>query len=373
MVVDRSNKNKSIYCGQMGERQTSLDILRIYATLQVVIFHLCNFFGYNKPSPINMYALLCVFSKTNNYHFMSISGYIGTKTKFAFSKLIPLALQTVFYSLFLYLVGIFFLKKTIYTKWNLVKMMFPLANGQYWYVFPYMIWEVLFSLLYPILSKLDTRYYKTICIIFLWVHALPWVGFYGYVGLDKHQSIAPFIVMGLISSYFGYHFKETSKLKLVMLIILYIILFYYNFLVHQKPEYFETEWKILMLFGDRTIKGLPAIMLALCSFYITISIKGQFKCHSFIQAISQCSLGVFMFHSTSFVCSYWVSIARKHYDRFGHDHIFFFCYSVKICIVGVLIDIARQHIFNTLVFKRNYFQVFTQYFDYFLMNKPLQR
>ena len=179
--------------------------------------------------------------------------------------------------------------------------------------------------------------------------------------------------MGLISSYFGYHFKETSKLKLVMLIILYIILVYYNFLVHQKPEYFETEWRILGLFRDPTNKGLPSIMLAICLFNIIISIKGQFKCHNIIQAISQCSLGVFMFHFNSFVINCWIDKTRKHFDRCGYDHIFFFCYSVKICIVGVLIDITRQHIFNTLVFKRKCYQIFTQYFDYFLMNKPLRQ
>ena len=354
----------------MGERQTSLDILKIYATLQVVMFHISEPFGFHKPSTSNMFVFVCVFFITSNLHFMLISGYIGTRTRFAFSKLIPIILQTLFYSLFFYYVAIFFIQNATYSKWELVSLIFPLANAKYWYAFPYMIWEVLFSVLYPILSKLDTRYYKTICFIFLWVHVLPWVGFYKFVGLDANQSIGSFMAMGLISSYFAYHYTEVSKFKLI---ILYIILFIYNFLVHQKPEYFITEWRLLKLFGDVHWMRLPAIMFAMTSFYIAISIKGQFKYHSVIQAIAQCSLGVFMFHCTSYIMRYWGVIMRSRMARYGPDYIFVLCYSTKLFIVGVLIETVRQHLFNVLIFKRDYYCVITQYVDYFLMNKPLSK
>ena len=354
----------------MGERQTSLDLLRIFATIQVVIYHVSCSFGYDKPSKSNMFALLCVLGKTSNIHFMSISGYIGTSARFTFSKLIPLIIQTIFYSLFSYLAAIFFLQNARYSKWELVSMIFPIANSYYWYVLPFIVWDILFSLLYPTLSKLDTRHYKTVCFVFLIVHIYPWFGFYKYVGLHFHQSIGPFIVMGLFSSYFRYHYTEVSKSKLIPL---YLVIYYYNFLVHQKPEYFETEWRLIFPFGDRRIMGLPSIILGLCSFYITISIKGQFKRHHLIQTIAQCSLGVFMYHYYPYGWRYWGKIAQDRCINYGPDYIFLFCYSVKLCIAGLLIEISRQYIFNVLIFKRKYYWLFTQYVDHFLMSKPLRK
>ena len=134
---------------KMGERNTSLDILKIIATLQVVIYHVSRHCGYGKPSKPAIFAFLCIFSKTNNFNFMMISGFVGAKTRFLLSKVIPIILEYIIYSLFCYFCGIFFFHWTTFSAMGLINVLFPLANSLCWYILPYIIWQVIFSLIYP--------------------------------------------------------------------------------------------------------------------------------------------------------------------------------------------------------------------------------
>ena len=353
----------------MGERNTSLDILKIIATLQVVIYHVSRHCGYGKPSKPAIFALLCIFSKTNNFNFMMISGFVGAKTRFLLSKVIPIILEYIIYSLFCYFCGIFFFHWTTFSAMGLINVLFPLANSLCWYILPYIIWQVIFSLIYPTLKIIDARYFISIIFIILVVYCMPWVGFYKYVSLDGHFSLGPFFLMGFIGSYFSYHYKERPK---YIIVIIYILLFYYNYLVHQKPEYFRTEWRLLRLFGDNDYMHLPSVVLAIAGFYLTISIKGQRKYQSFIQRIAQCSLAVYILHYEYPFDIYRLKRAKYYNRRHGPYYIPLIMFCLNIVIAGTFIDIVRQHLFNTFIFKRNYYQIFAKYFDHIFMNQPLE-
>ena len=91
----------------MRERKTGLDLLRVFATIQVIMFHLYQANGYGwRISPT--FSFFSVLVKTNNFHFMLISGFMATTTRFILTKTFPLIITTWFYSLFNFFNAVFF-------------------------------------------------------------------------------------------------------------------------------------------------------------------------------------------------------------------------------------------------------------------------
>ena len=161
---------------------------------------------------------------------MLISGYVGAKSRFLFSKIIPLVLASSFYSLLEHFSAIFFFKRATFSKWELFYAFFPLAKQRYWYNTPFLAWLFLSSFVYPSFEKITSRYYFVTCIVVLLMYCLPMAGYYTFTSLHRQMSIGPFMCMGIIGSYVRLYYKGIGNGKLI---ILYILLFYYNFLVHQ--------------------------------------------------------------------------------------------------------------------------------------------
>ena len=348
----------------MNERIVGLDFLKVFATFQVILFHIYQRNGYGNPSSKFLFNFFCVLSKTNNFHFMLISGYVGTTSKFILSKTFPMILATIFYSLFDFFDGLFFFKKIYYNQDDFIRSCCPLAYRAFWYNLPFLIWQFIFSLISPTLEKLNQKYHLTICIIFLCLHVLPWAGFYAIKGLSEQESIGPFLCMSFIASYIKYHYKNIGSLKLI---ILYILLFVYNYLIHQKPQYFQTNWQILKLFGQTWILRLPSLLFSIPLFFISLEIKKQEKMFYIAKIISECSIGIYMLHNSKFHLIYWIQITRRYFMNHDTYWINALNLTIKTLILGTIIEKTRQHIFNCLLFKRCYYQKFSDILNKYLM------
>ena len=343
----------------MGERKTGLDFLRVFATLQVIMFHLYhnNGYGWRKHERFSFFSVLV---KTNNFHFMLISGYMAATSKFQLSKTFPMIIATLCFSLLDFFNAAFFFKRYDFTKMGLMKAFFPLAYGAFWYNLPFLVWQFIFSFISPTIQKVSKKYHLTICFIILFIHAFPWVGLYNGAHTCDQYSIYPFLCMAIIASYIRFYYKGINR---YILIILYIILFYFNYLVHQKPQYFVTEWTILKLFGQTWIMRLPSLMFSIPSFLIALSFNIQWKYHFIVQYLSESSMPIFMFHYAVNNRNYWEKAVKPCFHDLNTHWIGVGALTFKIYIVGALIEFVRLHIFNTLVFKRYYYQRFCVQFN----------
>ena len=190
----------------MGERKTGLDFLRVFATLQVILFHTCQFVGYGSPAKNHLMTHFSVISKTNNLHFMLISGYVGATSNFLFTKQFPVIIANIFYSFLNYFTALFIVKKITFSYMGLFKACFPLANTCVWYTLPYLTTQILFGFINPTLKNAKLRYHLSLCILFLWLHVTPFVGFYQHTCLQVQGSIGPFLVLGMCGSFFRFHY-----------------------------------------------------------------------------------------------------------------------------------------------------------------------
>ena len=280
-----------------NKRKTGLDYLRLFATFQVILFHIYQNYGYGQPSTSFLFIFFSVLSKTNNFHFMLISSYIGCKSSYLISKTFPLIMSTIFYSVFDYFNGIFFFKRKEFHKEDLFIICFPIAYGSFWYIYPFLSSQFLLSFIYPSLDKLSKRYFFIVCIIFLLIYSLPEIGLYRSSGLGEQLSVGPFTLLSFIASYIRFHYKSIALYKLI---ILYFILFVYNVIVHQKPEYFDSEWRLIKLLGKTWITHFPSVIFSIPLFLISLKLTKYWRFHFFIQTFAECSMGIYMFH-----CSYF--------------------------------------------------------------------
>ena len=351
----------------MGERKTGVDFLRVFATLQVILFHTCQFVGYGSPAKNHLMTHFSVISKTNNLHFMLISGYVGATSNFLFTKQFPVIFASIFYSFLNYFTALFIVKKTTFSYMGLFKACFPLANTCVWYTLPYLTTQILFAFINPTLKNAKLRYHLSVCAIFLWLHVTPFVGFYQHTCLQVQGSIGPFLVLGMCGSFFRFHYKGSNKL-VIFYIALYIALYYYNFQVHQHPEYFKTEWKLLELFSQTWIMNLPSIMFAFPLFLISLSFTKQWKYHYLVQFAAECSLPIYMFHCYPEHYGVWLDPLKEKFKQ--ENTIELLWWTMKIYISGFLVETTRHHLFNALIFKRFYYKVFTSYFNHIFMETP---
>ena len=119
------------------QRQNNLDLLRIYATFEVIVYHITmrtsNLFKPNRPFLVN---LLNTLSSSNNYFFILINSYLGANSKLSLAKLLPLLLETLFYSIFKeYFVKQYFLMQPTQPFEYYLS---PQMNTIYWYTSPYL-------------------------------------------------------------------------------------------------------------------------------------------------------------------------------------------------------------------------------------------
>ena len=292
------------------ERKTGLDFLRIFATIQVILFHIYEKHGYGRPSKSFLFTFFSVLSKTNNFHFILISSYVGCKSRYRLSKTFPIILSTIFYSVLDYFDCVFFLHMKEYNSDDLFQAFFPLAYSScLWFIFPFIVSQFLLSFIYSTFEKLNQRYLFTICIIMICIYSFPQVGLYKLSGLYIKESMGPFFCMGFIASYVRFHYKGVGNLKLILL---YILLFIYNFYIHQHTHKlpFQSEWRLIKMLGQTAVLQFPSLIFSIPLFLISLSFTKQWKYHNIIQTLAESSIGVYSFQCSTNHLYYWRSFTN---------------------------------------------------------------
>ncbi len=122
-------------------RNYGVDLLRIVSMLMVCILHVLGaggVLGATEPFSANYmlgwFLESATFCAVNCYAL--ISGYVGVHAKHKYAGIVNLWLQVAFYSVLILLVFSKFLPAYV-TKTEIVKAIFPVSMGQYWYFTAY--------------------------------------------------------------------------------------------------------------------------------------------------------------------------------------------------------------------------------------------
>ena len=108
-------------------------------------------------------------------------------------------------------------------------------------------------------------------------------------------------------------------------------------------------------------------------FLLSLSITSNGKLHYYVQKLAECSLSVFMFHCVGIHMVYFESRCKAFSKPWHPNNQFLFMYAIRIMFTGTVVDLARQHLFNCLIFKRQYYVDFIDRLNSFLMGLELSQ
>lgn len=152
----------------MQKRNYGIDLLRIVATLMIIVLHILGAGGVLHsvdPDSINYKVAwlmeIAAYCAVNCYAL--VSGYVGIHSKFRASNIVKLWLQVAFYAVMIYCIGSFWIESITWR--TIVKACFPVMTKEYWYFSAYFCMYLLMPFLNMILDAIDKNMAKWLIIV----------------------------------------------------------------------------------------------------------------------------------------------------------------------------------------------------------------
>lgn len=346
-------------------RNSNFELMRILSMLFIIIGHILlhGRFIANCGTPtlkiVLEIILFIIIVHVNSY--VLLMGYFQSKSKFKFSKLLKLFLQVIFFSIVLFLtcVKIGWIKN--YNIVDFINNILPSTISNYWFVNAYIITYLFSDIINKIISKLSRQEYKILLVVcFIVLSVIPYVS--GYKILDNNgYTFYNFIYLYLIGGYLRcYPMKETYHLKKmstngyrILLIFAFIAIAFFNYLICDFAFRIRGTGNLVNEFSNRILisKLSYSTPFVICQsivyfeFFRTINIKSKF-----INFISSCTFGVYLFHEYPAVRDNIYMFLKIDNGIFYGYKKFIYMLLIAGCIfiIGVFIELIRKLIFKLL-------------------------
>lgn len=269
-----------------------IDLLRIVAMFMIVVTHVLAQGGIRKEveGTFDLYYFvtwllqIAVYWAVNAYAL--ISGFVGHRSRYRYSKILDLWLHVFFYT-FLFAVGFTVLGKDLsLTDWR--NALFPILTGKYWYVTAYFGLLVFLPLINLALERINNKNLGRILVIAFVSFSLVPALFNNSIdefALDRGYSSLWLILLYLTGAYLAR--KDLTELpKNRVLLVIYSL-------------------TVLVSFALKSVVGniwfwytSPTMILgALCIFIPFARMKiTNTKLQAFIKVVAPTTLGIYLIH-----------------------------------------------------------------------------
>ena len=353
----------------MKQRQSTFDIIRTLSAIQVIYYHIGQYSKtFFKPGLPYTIIFFHVWAKLCDFNFMLITFYFVSRSKFQFSKLLPIYVQTLEYTVYKYLLDVFFYKKQAFDWAKLRYSLFPMLHDTCgWYTTPFIFSKVVFSYIIPGIQQKGKWHHLKAAVFIAWWAFLYTEGHYRWLSF-AHQKVGsnplPFFVSGFAASFIAFYGKD---IKIRWSVILFIISFIWNCYIHKQIGVFPSfsEYVGLQELTDPQILHFSTFVLAVSLFHIAASCPISSSYPTFWQTVAETSYGAFITINSN--------QAMPQIKRYGISHItnqpFLYLHhtffaTIKLFAGAAIIDIARKKLTDLFVFNRKYFGIFVSIIDY---------
>lgn len=162
-----------------NNRNYGIDLLRIVSMLLVVVLHVLGqggILGKTGDPALGNQSLIAWFMETAAYCAVNvyalISGYVGVRARFRWSRIIPLWLTVLFYSVLIYAAVRIWQPDWLNSGYSLRLVLLPASSGEYWYFTAYVGVFVLSPFLNKLLLALDDRGLKRLIAVIVIVFSV---------------------------------------------------------------------------------------------------------------------------------------------------------------------------------------------------------
>lgn len=338
-------------------RDYGIDLFRIVSMIFVVKLHvlgnggvLSNTEWMSSQYIVSWLLEMCAYCAVDC--FALISGYVGLKSDFKWSRILNIIFQVLFYSILITLLfSIFMPDKVTITLW--IKAIFPITTTRYWYISAYVGMFIFIPFLNCIVNKMkrnQLRMFFGLIIVFFGI--LPSILQQNAYGLNQGYSMIWLCIVYLIGAYISkYNIKnEISKKKAITIYIISVVVTMLSKIIIELltnrlfgvPKYGGT-------FLNYSSPTIIACSLGLLFLFANIKIKSK-KLIKIIKTLSSVVLGVYIIYCYPLV---YDNIIYNCATSLANNNPFMIVlkvliYALTIYIFCSLIDYIRLKIFKLL-------------------------
>lgn len=344
------------------KRNANIELLRIISIFMVTILHATgkseavgNYFLTGNVN--NLVAEFFVsFSIAAVNIFMLISGYFLVKSSFKISRLIELVLQTVFYTVFAFLVclSIGFIQRNSVDTYTLLNVALPIHMNVYWFISVYIALYILSPLISAGVNAMSKKQFEVLLIILLiyesvFKSVLPVVLTVDAKGYDFLWCLTVFLIGAYIRLY-GIKFLSTSSRGMLLYIAASLCIFAERTVLLKINASSGRLGTIGAVSHDYNhIFVIAAAVGIFTAFLHKKEITGSFE--KLILFMSPMTLGVYLIHENMSVRYLWTALTGINGAVIGSPfsfviHLLGGC--VFVYIIGSFIDYIRIGIFGII-------------------------
>lgn len=334
----------------MAERNSNIEILRIIAMIMIITLHyllnggILDNISFGNPN-YNLAWSIESFCYSSVNCYILISGYflIG-KRKIKPSKVLDVIIQTVFYSVSIYLICCLIGLELFDIKTLITGYLFPITHGEYWYATVYVISLFTVPYISIVAEQLNKDEYRRLIIEFgILLSIVPKVVFFSTdtIGLSGGYSLIWFIYLHFIAGYIRkYNICFPTQYLITGGLLFSILPFIIKYL---QNYYIGTEYWNFYSYNSIFVLGA-----SVCFFMLAIKCKPTHN--RLINIVASATFGVFLIHTQYIMRDkiLWNAIIKpmQYVDSDGIVFVEGILKNVlSIFIVCTIIELIRQRVF----------------------------
>ncbi len=329
------------------KRNLGIELLRLVSMLMIVILHslehgkVGSFYGLAEGLPLHWLKALCYSSVTL---FGLITGYACIQSAHRWSRVIALWLEVLFYSLGIFIVGLFLGNR--FSIPILVTNLMPVTRRLYWYISAYFLVFCMIPFLNKLLLSLSKRQFRRLILLgFVLLGLMGWLGDslgFGPFVTDHGQSPIWLIYIYCVGAYIRIYAEDFSAWRKSVLFGIFLLSGALTVFSKKLIPGTILDHLFWTFIAPTTTLGAAALFIA----FANLKIKKSFL----IATFAPCTLGVYLLHDHPTVRQY-VLIDGLRQCELGPMLESLGCvlaFSVALMIVCLLIDYLRSLLFKLL-------------------------
>jgi len=330
---------------EIDNRKSSIELLRIIAMFFIITSHYSVHGGFKFDAMhFSFNKLLLNYTILGNLGaniFFIISGFFLSKSKFCLEKIFKLIFQTMTYSIIIYVI-LCIIDNSLISKNNIISAFIPITL--YWFITAYTI----IYLLFPYFNKLINAMNKKEFIFLLLIMLVFWSILPTSFKISLFPSvIIDVIILYFIGAYIRYYIdieKINSKLLYALLTIFVLIMLVLTLLTNMLNYPLQN---ILIYYNKNSIF---TIIISVLIFVIFCKFKFTSK---FINYISSCVFGVYLFHDNEFIrYRIWQTICKNYlYQDSKYLILHLMTCVLMVFIIGIIIELIRKRTIGKITDK----------------------
>ena len=354
VIVSFKKENEKSY-NHLSNRNYGLDLLKIFAMINIINLHINNSFlnlrvKKNNDKYKNI-ILLEAFSFWPVNAFGLISGIIGYK-KCKFSNIIYIYLEYFYYSI---AISIYLYNKFLLDSKNLFLSLYPIGIYRYWFVNAYIFMYLFLPFITKSITSIDKNLFSKLIITYLFLYSIYHILIEYFIGKTNYDFISRgysslwLLILFIVGAYIGIYYKNKQFFPNIIYYFLIYILFSfitYIYAIRNIQKNFQPN-KLFMEYYS------PTIMIeafSLIFFFKNLQIKNKYLI-KIILFFNPLNFNVSLIHLRIFRSNLQANKKLFIYiKQLNHRYLFFKIYGISIIIylICAFIDYFRHILFKLL-------------------------